>query len=292
MHTKENLRFLRDDVASIILTDESCMEYVERIVSSALNIDLNLIKNNLVLKSPRISANTHVKQSYVDSIYETDDIIINIEVNYSKGKSSNRKNMHYICHLVLKQTTPGMRQEQNLKPIYQININGYDYFKKGKFIYRSYIMEESIHEMRDDFITIIDINMDFLSKISYNRIKEEGEDSLERLLYVFVSNNYEIIDELYPNDEIMEKVKKKLSALTEDFAEGLYYDREEYINQVSFEMGKEEGIEQGETNKMIEIAKNLLKLKIKTEDIIQATGLTKEQLEEIANKNSIQQESE
>jgi len=264
MHTKENLRFLRDDVASIILTDESCMEYVERIVSSALNIDLNLIKNNLVLKSPRISANTHVKQSYVDSIYETDDIIINIEVNYSKGKSSNRKNMHYICHLVLKQTTPGMRQEQNLKPIYQININGYDYFKKGKFIYRSYIMEESIHEMRDDFITIIDINMDFLSKISYNRIKEEGEDSLERLLYVFVSNNYEIIDELYPNDEIMEKVKKKLSALTEDFAEGLYYDREEYINQVSFEMGKEEGIEQGETNKMIEIAKNLLKLKIKT----------------------------
>lgn len=43
----------------------------------------------------------------------------------------------------------------------------------------------------------------------------------------------------------------------------------------------EQGIEKGELNKSKEIAKNMLKKKMEIEDIIEITGLTKEQIEEL-----------
>lgn len=283
-------RYLRDDVANIILTCEECREYVEKIISSVLEVPGEFIKNNLTLKTPRINQNVETKYSMVDAIYETDDIIINLEVNMNGNKTTNIKNMRYVCHLVLSQIPKGMKEEYNLKPIYQININGYDYFKAGKFIYRSYIMEETLHQIRDNFITIIDINMDILSKIDYNEIAKD-KNSLEYLLYIFVCQQNEI-EKLYKRDEIMEKVKKKLSALTEDFAEGLYYNREEYINQVSYEEGKEAGVKEGKEaglkegkkERTFEIAKGMLKKSMNVSDILEITGLSAEELELLKEK--------
>lgn len=102
-------------------------------------------------------------------------------------------------------------------------------------------MEENLHQVRDNLFTIIDIRMDFLASIEYNKI--------------------------------MEKVRNKMSALTEDFMEGLYYDREEYINQISYEEGKNQT--------KIEIAKNLLNKKMNLSDISEITGLTKEEIEKL-----------
>ncbi len=273
MQTKEKTRYLRDDIAGIILTDESCRSYVERLVSSALEIDLELVKDNLVLKTPRVNSNVNLKYSMVDAIYESNDIIINIEVNYSRQSSTNAKNMRYVCHLLLNQIPKKKLQEYHLKPIYQININGYDVFNAGKFIYRSYLMEEKLHIIRDGFFSLIDINVDFLSEMDYNKIKKEDPNSLERLLYIFVCDNKDKLDEVYIGDEIMDKVREKLSALTDDFANELYYDREEFINQVSYE--------EGSNDKAIEIAKNLLKMNMHMQDIMKATGLAKEEIEEL-----------
>ena len=51
--------------------------------------------------------------------------------------------------------------------------------------------------------------------------------------------------------------------------------------EVGEEQGRKQGEEQGELNKSKEIAKNMLKKKMKIEDIIEITGLTKEQIEEL-----------
>ena len=47
------------------------------------------------------------------------------------------------------------------------------------------------------------------------------------------------------------------------------------------EAGKEEGREEGERKKQIEIAQKLLKIKMPIEQIIEVTGLTKEKIEEL-----------
>ena len=47
------------------------------------------------------------------------------------------------------------------------------------------------------------------------------------------------------------------------------------------EKGVEKGIEKGEKNKVIEIAKNLKNMKLDIKQIIEATGLTKEEIESL-----------
>jgi hypothetical protein len=167
MHTKEK-KYLKDEVANIILTSDECLGYVEKIVSSALDVDLDLIKNHLILKSPRINTNVNLKYSTVDSIYEYDDNVVNIEVNMSDAKNSIVKNMRYVCHLVLDQIPPSMKDEANIKPVIQINIDCFDYFHEGDFIYKSYLTEQKYHKIHNEKILIININMDYLSDKSYN----------------------------------------------------------------------------------------------------------------------------
>ena len=284
MQIKEK-KYLRDKIVNIILTDESCREYVESIISAALNIPLEIVKDNLILETNRINYNTNLKYNYVDAIYENNTSIINIEINYNNSKSVRIKNMRYVCHLLLKEAN---KKHQDIKPIYQININNYDIFNKNRFIYKSIIMESEIHKVRYDYLSIIDINVDILSNMNYNEIKEDKE-SLEYLLYIFVNDNNKELDRLYLNNKIMENVREKLSVLSEDFMEGLYYDREELLNEASFEEGMErgmkegleKGLEEGKAKKTKEIAKNLLKLNMSIKDIITATNLSKEEIESL-----------
>ena len=53
------------------------------------------------------------------------------------------------------------------------------------------------------------------------------------------------------------------------------------INQGNIELAKEEGIEQGAKENSIEIARNMLNKGISIDDIIELTGLTKEELDKI-----------
>ena len=261
-------RFLRDDIANIILTDESCRGYVEELISKALEIDINLIKDKLELRTPRINSTINSKYSIADAIYESDDIIINLEVNYNKGRISEEKNIRYISHLVLKQTKTG--KINKLKPINQININNYDVFGKNEFIYRSSIMEEKYHKVRDNFIKIIDINVDKLREIPYNKIKE---GSLEELLYIFVCNSLEEINSIALRNKNMDEVKEKLEKLNEDLDYYLFYDPEE-LRQESI---NEEVIKETK----IEIAKVMLEKNESLDKIILYTGLSEEEINEL-----------
>lgn len=270
---------LKDNVAGILFTCDELKEYVELIVARALDIDVNLIRGNLELKSTKVNTNVNIKDSISDAVYEDNDNIYNIEINYNFSETSKVKNMRYVCHLLLNQIKKS--DKDKIKRINQININNFDIFKKGKFIYRSYIMEESLHQIRDDYITIIDINVDFLSKIDYTKIKEEKNDSLEKLLYVFVCNNKEELAKVYVGDDIMEKVKNKVSSLTDDFEQELFYNREEFINECSREIGEKEG----EKKKSLEIAKNMLEEKSDIDFIIRVTGLSLEEINSLKENN-------
>lgn len=224
MTTKEKV-YLKDNIAGIIFNSPECTEYVASVISSAIGVDKEIVRDNLVLSSPRVNENINTQYSMVDAIYENNTSIINIEINYNKSRNLQNKNLKYVCNLILKQTKPGKRI--NLKPIYQININNFDIFGDNEFLSRSYIMNEKNHMVRDKSISIIDINLDYLSKLSYNKIKEEPRDSLEYLLYIFVNDNKKELERLYLEDEVMENVQEKLYTLTEALDSLLYYDPEE-----------------------------------------------------------------
>ena len=110
----------------------------------------------------------------------------NVEINYSHNPITDFKNMCYICELFLRQLkskTPKVYSK--IKKVLQININGYDRFSQGKFIYTSHISEDALHQIRNDCLKIVDINLDYLAEMNYNNLEKYESDSLERLLYVF-----------------------------------------------------------------------------------------------------------
>ena len=86
-----------------------------------------------------------------------------------------------IAQLIIRQTFPG--ELYNIKPIVQINVDCFDAYLKNEFIYHSVMMEEKYHiKRRDSNIDIYDINLDFLSELDYNQIRNLSEKDLKWLL--------------------------------------------------------------------------------------------------------------
>lgn len=78
----------------------------------------------------------------------------------------------------------------------------------------------------------------------------------------------------------MDKVNEKLEDLTKEFG-SLYYDKEEYENDIKFELGENKGKEIGRKERSIEIAKKMLKEKLDINLISKLTELTKEEIENL-----------
>lgn len=277
-----NNKFLKDEVSTIIFNDLELQDYVINIISKSTGLEIDFVRDNLVLDNNRINTNSEIKFSEVDAIYHNDYMYFNIEINTNKSRITDSKNFRYVCHLILKQVPPGNKEKY--KKVWQININDYDYFGLGEFIYQSNIIEEKYHINRNDFMTIIDINLAYLRNIDYNLIKRERENSLKKLLYIFVCDNKKQREELYRGDKIMEKVNKKLEFLTDKFG-NLYYDKEAYKDAVNYELGTNDGIEIGAKNKSIEIAKKMLAEKMSIETISRITNLTIEEINKLQDNN-------
>lgn len=89
------------------------------------------------------------------------------------------------------------------------------------------------------------------------------------------------LKEKYKGNEVYEKLMKKIEQLTQDEQFMGYYDLEEkhkwQIND-SYETGILVGVGKGIHQKQIDIAKWMLKKKMSIKDIIDATGLAKEEI--------------
>lgn len=90
------------------------------------------------------------------------------------------------------------------------------------------------------------------------------------------------------DNELVQKAEEELEYLNSDEeAQRLAYLREKAIRDEAAAMagaynrGKEEGREEGQKENKIQIAKKMLEKGISTEDIIEITNLTKEEIEKL-----------
>ena len=131
---------------------------------------------------------------------------------------------------------------------------------------------------------------------------------MEKLIKMWYNGNQEVLkykevimlglegkglEEISKGDEMMEKFKENVEKLNEDEElEFLLTEEEDYEKLKNTLLGEARdqglakglaegealGFEKGEKNKAIEIAKNLLDLNININDIVKATGLSKEEV--------------
>lgn len=265
---------LKDKVVKKLLNSENptCREYLVRLISASTGISVKLLRNNIELVTPNVSSNSNYVNSVSDVMVKDNENYYNIEINYNNVPIAIVKNNIYMYNSILRQVHKS-DDYKNVKGVIQININNYDLFGKGKFVYDSMMIEKKHHIVRDNMLRVIDINLDFLSNIDYNKIKKGNEYNLEKLLYFFVCNDKKLLDNIYNGNGLMRDISKIFNIDIEDLDKQLYYDYDEYMKEVSYE--------QGEIDNRKKIIKNMLDNNLDKDLMLKITNLKEEELNKI-----------
>ena len=290
IETKEN-KYLKDIFAVKLLNDEECREYLASIIAAVLQLDKEEVLETLEIVHPEIGVDKKVKQQRGDVIAKTEKYYANIEINYREYRMGKVKNNIYIAQLLLRQSKRGEKY-QKILPIYQINLNNYDIYKKGEFIYHS-VMKEDKYQIRREgsLLEIYDISLDVLQKMDYTEVRKLNEKDLKWLLYLFVCGNDKQRSQMYKESGMMKSVEKKLDTLNEEYDDLLYIDYDQYEKSLMQEIYETKPELLADVTKQVihdtkkEIVKKFLKRNLTDEFIMDALELTKEELEEIKKSN-------
>lgn len=268
--------FLRDDVARKIFTSlPSSLKYASLIISKVLNLPYEEVKDNLVPGSNLLANFKGQANQEADAVYFLNKQWIDIEINYNKYKDGLVKSALYTATLMIKDIHSKKDYSTYKRPIL-IQLDGYQRFKKKKFIYRSSTLENDSFEEIEEMPVIYDINLPFLDDMDYNILMND-EHSLEKYLYFFVNSDEKVLNELYKGDEVMEQVKKEVDEFMHGLDQFVYETRKNIDEQSYFNAG----LKQGAFKTKHEIAKNLLIEGVDTNIISKTTDLSLEELSKL-----------
>jgi len=275
--------YLKDKFATKIFKDNK--EYVIKIIKAALKDSKDILPSHFEFVDIRINDHLGLKDTTTDIVGSDTLHYFNCEINMNNTRKSQNKNFSYLCQLILRDLSPGREFDyKNILPVVQINLNAFDYFGKKKFVYTSSLLEEELNLPRTNLIKIIDIDVDILRNMDYTKVMNESDDSLEKLLYIFVCDSKDVLDKVYVGNKLMEGVIDKMAKIARDIDEYLYYNKEEFdkaclkeAEETAFQDGRESGIK----DRNMEIAKKLLELGIPISKISEATGLSEEEIKNI-----------
>ena len=289
----------RDSIIKNILTStDAGLNYLAMIVCKILDLSYDDFTFSLIHLN--VSVNENIINSEVDIAMQNNDMIVNVEVNSTKGRKIERKNNNYNCQLILKQTKKSSDYKSKYKKVYQINLNTYGVTKDKRFIVQSKILDVKEHEEVHPMFEIYDINLAKILDKDYTIVRKDKE-SLEKLLYLLICNDKEKIDKVYDGDEFMAKIIREVKTQEDEFDKLFYYNREILDDEMTLEEardealaegraeglkegraeglkeGKAEGVKQGK----IDIAKAMLKENCVIELIAKVTDLSIKEIEKL-----------
>ena len=202
----------------------------------------------------------------------------------------------YVCHLVLRQTRNSEDYSKKFKKVYQINLNTYSVTNDDRFVVRSRLLDDKTYEEIHSFFEIYDINLAKILDMDYTKIMKDDE-SLEKLLYLLISDDERLIKKVYYGDDFMAKIIREVKNSSDDFDNLLRYNRDVIFDgnekEEAFEdgivrgykkgygHGVEHGIERGVKQKAIEDAKAMLKKNYNVNDISEITELSLDEVERL-----------
>ena len=190
----------------------------------------------------------------------------------------------------------------NLKKTIVINLLNFNYFRRNGFMHIAHMKFEKSNpetyidmgyksEEEEDLATD-DLEMIFIELPKFQKKNPQSDSKLNKWLWLIAGEESKVeIDD--KNDEEFKKVVKILDEMSADSKEWEEYNSRykaiinhnsglETARLRSVEEGRKEGISEGERKNKIETVKELLKLKMPLENIMQITKLTEEEIKKIS----------
>ena len=203
---------------------------------------------------------------------------IDIEVQLTDQGNMDKRTLFYWGKMYLENIKQG-QDYTSLEKVITINILDFEFL--GTETYQSsFHLWEDIE--KDYMLTdVVEIHFLELPKFRKKKDKDYRENDIERwLMFLEKDISETTLKELISLDTAIEKAEQKIEYLSSDEeAMRIYYERERSLHERANMISSAEarGVEKGK----LEIAKNLLDMKISIEQIVLATGLTEEEINKI-----------
>ena len=206
---------------------------------------------------------------------------MHIELNSDTRDWIHLRNLNFFSTLYSKDTEVGKKYNV-ANEFYHIDYS-YQLTNSSKLdCVLNYSLQTDNHIKYVNNIHFIEYNMDKITKKCYNT-----NDEREKQLFYYLSKfdiKEEELEVEKDDDAFVKKLKNKMKKLNQDKEFVSFLSREDDIkfqmNTMKYE-GQLEGINEGKNVEKKEIAKKLLQQKIGIDVIMEATGLSKEEIENL-----------
>ena len=294
------------EIERLPLTDDYIFKRVfafegnESVLKDFLEAILKKDIKEVTIKNPEIIPyEKDEKRGLLDIKAETDDgTILDIEMQMKDRKDTEERGVQYLGNMITSQLQVG-DDYTKLKKSIVIFITNYNFLKRnsyhsvGKMKFDETLEEEYVDMgyKEEEQIASKYIEFHYIELPKYKKKEPSKFTKLDQWMCVFTQRKEEIMLAEKENKEI-KKAMNTLDFISEDpkererhnsiiMAEYNRLTSEHNFFEAGVEEGIEKGIEKGKEEERKEIAKKLLKIRIPIEQIIETTGLTKQEIEEL-----------
>ena len=266
-----------DLVFKALFAADGNRELLSSLLSCILNLDIRA-QNIIVTNTEFPPAHESGRLSRVDvRVKLTDGKNLNVEIQVEDEHNMAKRSVFYTSKLYIDQAVSGMRFDELCHAI-AINILDFAFLPYKRY-HNRYRLKNT--ENNDELTDIFEINF-----IELRKVPKDSASNLKELWMRFLSaDDAEEFEMLEKQDPIMEKAVSKLLYASAD--EKLRYEidmREkaemDYWSAMgtNFDKGRQEGMHE----QSLAIAKNLLVAEYPIGEIVKATGLTREEVENLS----------
>lgn len=253
-------------------------------------LDRKILK--VTVKNPEmVSEKENGKKFILDIKAELDDgTIVDIEMQTADEKNIEERSTAYISRMIAEQLQTGEKYTKLNKAIF-IGILDFNYYKRNSYhsiarLRFDKIKEDNYVDMgysKQDEIASRYIEMHYIELPKYFKKNPSIKTKLDEWLWLF-SGDEEKMEMVKRKNKKVKKAMDTLERISLNPKEREMYEAiqtEEFLQRISENKFREEG----ERKKEIEIAKKMLNKNVKIKEIMEFTGLTEEEIEEIRENN-------
>ena len=248
-------------------------DFLAKLISLVTNVDYNYLYDNLYLANTDSNdTNIYNHHNEQDIIVSLDNLRINIEMsidNKNINITKNKETSHKYAGNIRKKGDKYIKEYI----FYQICIENYNVYNNNYLITETGIADLTTgkHEVTDNTFRIYHVNLKNIKTVCYNEL-----DEANKFFKLFIIDDIKELETLSKGDEILEKAVKTIEQMNVD-SMLLSKEEKEEILEYATKIGHMKDIEEEKQK----IARKMLKKGLSLEDIIEITGLTKEEIEKL-----------
>lgn len=278
LQTKEKKYNLKNDIIfQTFFSRKGNEEFLIDFLNALLNKEIKSIEIQEEVNLERLSKEEKGGRLDLQAKLE-DGTIISIEMQLRNEYNIEERTTLYSGKVISRETERGTDYE-DINQVIMINILGYNFLEVEDYISETAI----VLEKHRDYEVLTGLKWYFIELPKFRKQNPDMNEKINQWLAFIDDYNEEMVEVAEEKNDKLKKARIEMNYLTGDaevrrlaeLREKWEMDRVSAINHAT---------RKGAKDKSIEIAKEMIKMKFSIEQIIQATKISKEEIEKIIKK--------